>query len=288
MRDLVVLIGLPGSGKSTFAASLLKAGWTSFSSDAIREELGLDPTKKEDHQKCFSVMDDRVVKALSQGQDVIYDATNLSRKKRMNLVQKLSRIALNKSCMVFITPVEECKVRDAARPKPVGEAVIDRMLGNFEPPWVYEGWNQIGFYPNSPACTYTYPKEDIDQKNPHHQLGLKSHMIKAERFAIDNKFNDNVIMAARYHDLGKYVTQSFDKEGVAHYYSHHNAGAYLFLSGFTMPTPTDLYIANLIGWHMAPFMQWKSKEAEMKDREMMGLQMYLDIMNLHQADVAAH
>lgn len=288
MSNFAMTIGLPGSGKSTFSRSMTSAGWVVHSSDSIRDELGLDPTKKEDNKVCFSTMKERTLSSLANNQDVIYDATNLTRKNRMALLKEVAPHAMMTTCVLFITPIDECKRRDSERDRHVGDEVIDRMVGQFQLPWVYEGWGSIGVFPNSYASTYVYPTENMDQKNPHHKLGLLDHMIGAEKYAVDNEFSDAVILAARYHDLGKYITQTLDDDGVAHYYNHHNAGAYMFLSGYTNPTDFDLYVANLINWHMAPYMEWKKSEHEMKDREMMGLQMYLDIMNLHKADEAAH
>lgn len=51
----------------------------------------------------------------------------------------------------------------------------------------------------------------------------------------------------------------------------------------------QLYIANLIYYHMHPYMSWKqSEKSMMKDRRRIGETMYQDIMRLHEADLAAH
>ena len=281
---LFMTIGLPGSGKSTWANS---TGHPVYSSDAIREELGLDPTKKEDNQKTFDELHKRIRDALQRGgPSVIYDATNMNRKKRMEFLRSLT-FSVAKIAVLFTTPVDICVERDSKREKPVGKDVIMRMLGNFNAPWFYEGWNNIMCIPNEEA--YMYPTEDMDQKSKHHALTLLQHQDAAEEYAYEHGFGEAVQTAALYHDIGKRLTQSFGDDGDAHYYNHHNVSAYLYLSGFNEMTTQDLYVGNLINLHMAPYMEWKQSPQKMeKDHNMMGDQMFGDIWRLHECDREAH
>ena len=283
LPELYMTIGIPGSGKTTFAKT---HGIPVYSSDDIRDELGLDPNKKEDNQKVFNELHKRVIGALNDGQSVIYDATNLSRKRRMSFLKQIN-IPVAKIAVLFTTPIDICIKRDSQREHPVGRDVIDRMVCSFNAPWIYEGWDSILCVPNDVA--YVYPTEDMDQLNSHHTASLNDHHLMAEEIAYDNVYGDNVQRAAAHHDIGKRITQSIGEDGEAHYYSHHNAGAYMYLSGFNEILPKDLYVANLINWHMAPYMEWKQSEKRMnEDRAMMGEMMFSDIMRLHECDVEAH
>ena len=65
---------------------------------------------------------------------------------------------------------------------------------------------------------------DFDQRNPHHSDPLHEHLIKVmegvpERWPLR--------LAALLHDVGKPATQSFDEQGIAHYYEHERVGAEL-------------------------------------------------------------
>ena len=74
-----------GSGKSTIAmriASQMKEEVVLLSSDAIRGEIYGDENCQRDPGRVFDIMHQRTVAALSQGISVIYDATNLSCKRR--------------------------------------------------------------------------------------------------------------------------------------------------------------------------------------------------------------
>lgn len=282
MSNLVMLVGLPGSGKSTWA---LNSGVRTFSSDDIRLELFGDVNDQTHNKEVFDELQRRTKECLSSGVDCIYDATNISRKRRMAFLREVD--GHNKTCVLFCPPVELCKARNLLRERRVPEEVIDRMVRNFEVPYVYEGWNQIVFVPNEQTANLP-DMHDFDQHNPHHKLSLGEHMDKAADYCAEHKFGRTLEYAAQFHDIGKLYTQSFDGDS-AHYYDHHNYGAYLFLSTFTEVVPSDLYIAALINWHMRPFLAWdKSEKAKEKDRKMLGDTMFNDILRLHEADLYAH
>lgn len=89
---VVLLIGLPGSGKSTFAEKLMgENDYEYISSDAIREELGFiqkgektvcGPFKE---QKVTEVFNTRFKEALAAGKDIIVDNMNIKRRYRDDL-----------------------------------------------------------------------------------------------------------------------------------------------------------------------------------------------------------
>lgn len=79
MANVIIMSGLPGSGKSTFAKAMQdKHGHVIVSADHYFERDGeykFDPSKlSEAHQECFRMF----VSALHSGKDVIVDNTNLS------------------------------------------------------------------------------------------------------------------------------------------------------------------------------------------------------------------
>ena len=74
---LIIISGLPGTGKTTFARALAQQRDIShFNSDIIRTELGLrgqyDTTTKE---KVYAQLEYRTSRTLQQGGDVVVDAT---------------------------------------------------------------------------------------------------------------------------------------------------------------------------------------------------------------------
>lgn len=84
-QTVVVLIGLPGAGKSTYAA---KCNAAIISRDTIREELGMcKPGEKivgtsEQEAKVSELFDQRFVAALKAGENIIVDNINLKKSYR--------------------------------------------------------------------------------------------------------------------------------------------------------------------------------------------------------------
>ena len=84
MAALVLLSGLPGTGKTTFAAKLApRLAAVVLESDRIRRELfpRRRYTRKESGQ-VFAVVRERAAATLAEGRSVIVDATNLREGER--------------------------------------------------------------------------------------------------------------------------------------------------------------------------------------------------------------
>lgn len=127
MSTLIILQGLPASGKSTKARELCQPGKNvRINRDLLREMLHFGfSLKEEDTVKKAEAM---IIKYfLNKGRDVIVDDTNL----KDNTVKWLYKMAAEcDSDVEFIkidTPLEECIKRDAMRDNPVGKGIIRHM-----------------------------------------------------------------------------------------------------------------------------------------------------------------
>ena len=92
MATLHFLIGLPGSGKSTFAKKIAKDNFAVIlSSDNIRKEL-FGYENQDNNGKVFEVMNNRAIELLENNIDVVYDATNLNEKKRRTIISRAKNV----------------------------------------------------------------------------------------------------------------------------------------------------------------------------------------------------
>ena len=292
-----MMVGLPGSGKSTKAQELAQEyNATIFSSDSLREELFGDVNHQTDNTKLFEELHKRIKDCLKSGNNAIYDATNINYKRRMAFIKELSNIPCHKLCYLIATPYEECLKRNANRERKVPDHVIERMYRNFHIPYDYEGWDNVhveygDYYGHYGYTTKFYEEyKDYSQNNSHHVLTLGEH-CKNVCMSMYNH-SQALVYAGMLHDCGKPFTATFtNKKGEAtsecHYYDHHYVGAYNSLFYNYEHRCSSLEVAIIVMWHMQPYFNKEEKTKE-KYRKLWGEELHRNIMLLHEADKSAH
>jgi predicted kinase len=90
--QLILPIGISGSGKSTWINSLDKDKYTIISPDMIRKELTGDVSDNSRNLEIFKIVDDRILEALKKGDKVILDATNLNTTFRRLMITNLKSL----------------------------------------------------------------------------------------------------------------------------------------------------------------------------------------------------
>lgn len=139
-----LLIGLPGSGKSTFANQLQQQIPDSVivSTDVIRARIYGDQSIQEDWNRVENEVILHVRLALSHNQSVIYDATNVSVDWRDSFLTKIDDTNTEWIAWWINTPIETCKKWNLQRSHPVPDDVIDTYAEYLKesPPDVAEGF----------------------------------------------------------------------------------------------------------------------------------------------------
>lgn len=237
----MMLVGLAGSGKSTLASLMTSDEVVYLSSDALREELLGDENNQDNNTDIFEEMAKRTKEALKDGKSVIYDATNISRKRRRGLLQQLPKNVV-KRVIYVATDVEKTKFQNMNRNRIVPEEVIDRMYKNLQVPIYGEGWDDIQFT----MSTYKkfslhrielvkdivlsnkhkdrtmnmmaiYFKEfrdilDMAQDSKYHSFSVSRHTYYVYEYIFENYHEEDrelMLWVALLHDLGKYFCKSF-------------------------------------------------------------------------------
>ncbi|PDZ94921.1 hypothetical protein CON36_31250 [Bacillus cereus] len=290
MPKVYMMIGMPGSGKSYESEKIAKEENVIYlSSDKLRKELFGDESVQQDPHLVFSELERRLKDAISQGKNVVYDATNVSRKRRIAFIKQFK-----KNCeiiaYVFLTPFEICVERDKLRERTVGIDVITRMYKNFQMPLKGEGFSEV---------IYKFYKEDVNvqqkdltsvllenksyeivfetlrklpefnsvwelpQDSTYHSFSASRHIYYVYdqiHKEYQNEKKIEMLYAGIFHDVGKGFCKSFfnykgEQTRYANFLGHENVSAYLVMHYLWNLGFDEIFIKTvmeLVSLHMYP------------------------------------
>ena len=138
---IVIAVGLPGSGKSTWFA---ERGIAPLSSDQMRVLLSGDEENQRIHQEVFEGLRALLELRLRIGQPVSYvDATHLKRIHRAPYFEIAERYGAVVDALWFDAPLETCLMRNQARDRKVPATAMEELAAGMEEPTVEEGFSEI-------------------------------------------------------------------------------------------------------------------------------------------------
>lgn len=247
--SFLMLVGLPASGKSTFSEELMEGrdDIVLISSDSIRKELFGDEDEQGNNTIVFETMAKRTKESLKNGIHVIYDATNLNRKRRRGILQQLPK-GTSKSVVYMATDYKLIHKQNMHRNRVVPTHVIENMYKNLQIPIYSEGWDKITIIYDDETLNSDLPKQftdavraevlfnregmelmnffatyfdeffkiyELGQDSKWHSLSVHRHTYYVYKHVLDNYETEDetekelMLWTALLHDTGKAIAKSF-------------------------------------------------------------------------------
>lgn len=149
MPELIMLCGVPTSGKSTYSKSYKYRDYVRISSDDILDEIAKQEGRtynqvfKKNIKLAIGAMNRMLQKAIKDERNILWDQTNLTAKQRREKL-RLIPPTYRKVAVWFFIPLKDALVRNTQREgKIIPPDVLMRMSEEFEIPTLKEGFDEI-------------------------------------------------------------------------------------------------------------------------------------------------
>lgn len=270
-------------------------------------------------------MQKRANQHIKEGKNVIYDSTNINRKRRIHLIKH--EVNADEYIAYYLSvPFLTCLQNDRARDRVVGYKVIDRMYQALHVPTINEGWNEVHLVNNSKGeqekgrdgfeqvllntkndyhllfdeLIYFNSDFELIDELPHdstyHSFSVSRHTYYVYKYIKDNYRGERkleMLYAAVFHDLGKEHCKSFydykgNEKSHASFIGHENVSSQYacdYLIKLGYDDDFIKYVVNLVQFHMMPIDMSEKQEKKLKG--MLSNEEYKDLLFLHEADIQA-
>lgn len=265
-KNLIILSGLPGSGKSTVTNGYLKEKYSDaviLENDKLKRKLELGNTKA-DSKKLAQAREVIVKETLATGQDLILDGVWCNGKARLKMYTLAKENGYNVITFMVTAALETVLERQHTRPieDKVPEDVILSMAKYFNFPEIGKDCDEL--YHMSTDDSYDIDEvnkglESLKHESAFHLESVGTHIKIVSQLISNSNINDAekdiLIDVAKYHDLGKKYTKT-KRFGTYAYIGHANISVLEYLNNtnksgvLNLKDTKEYFIANIINKHM--------------------------------------
>lgn len=157
-KTCFIMVGLPGSGKSTVAYELAREYNASIaSSDAFIERKAKDEGKTYNEVfdkyigEATRVFNLKLFYAIANQENIVIDRTNLSKKTRRGYLNRFKEAGYYVVCVAVITDKKTRQTVNESRKekgRSIPDEVVEKMENSFQVPLSSEGFDEIIDYFN--------------------------------------------------------------------------------------------------------------------------------------------
>ena len=131
--EVVMMSGLPGTGKDTFIKNNLK-DYSVISLDDIRIELNVKPTDKSGNGRVIQLAKERAKEFMRKHQNFVWNATKITTQLRLQLIDLFKSYGGKVTIIYVEVPYKTLIKQNNNREEIVPQIVLEKMISKLEPP----------------------------------------------------------------------------------------------------------------------------------------------------------